>query len=363
LISLIEAGINIFLIFIPMKMLLNQSACEANLFPFSKTRHVAECRVGILTISEKWKKLLPANSQIVLHQTGSENVLSLPANIIPTPGNIDYLLECAQNGDIPKASDEVRYIHHPWDLFQLNDWAIRKDFEYLTRDRISQPINNAVVVNPENIFVEEGAVLLHCTLNASTGPIYIGKNAQIMEGSHIRGPFSLGENSVVKMGSTIYGGTSIGPWCVVGGEIKNSILFENSNKAHSGYLGDSVIGAWCNLGAGTSNSNVKNTGGEVYFQSTEGPISVGSKGGLLMGDYSRSAINTSFNTATTVGVCCNIFEKEFVPKNIPDFTWGKERYQWQKALDHINNWKKMKNSELSKQEIAILEKWYNKQAS
>ena len=344
-------------------MLLNQSACEANLIPFSKTRHVADFRVGILTIAEKWKKLLPTNIEIVLHPTGSEMVLSLPANIIPTSQNIDYLLECAKTGEIPKASEEVRYIHHPWDLFQLNDWAIRKDFEYLTRNRISQPINNAVVVNPENIFIEEGAVLWHCTLNASTGPIYIGKNAQIMEGSHIRGPFVLGENSVVKMGATIYGGTTIGPNCVVGGEIKNSILFENSNKAHAGYLGDSVIGAWCNLGAGTSNSNVKNTAGEVLFETNSGPVSVGTKGGMLMGDYSRSAINTSFNTATTVGICCNVYGDGFAEKNIPDFTWGKEHYEWQKALDHISNWKKMKNKELTNQEIAILEKWYNKKAS
>jgi UDP-N-acetylglucosamine diphosphorylase/glucosamine-1-phosphate N-acetyltransferase len=345
-----------------MKILLNESACAAKLVPFSKTRHVAHFRIGILTIAEKWKLLLKNSHEIIFHQTTEEAICSIPANIIPTLDNFEHLLAYASKGEIPAPSNDVRYINHPCNLFELNDWAIRMDFELLTKGRASSPVKmGTVLIEEEKIFIEEGASLLHCTLNASSGPIYIGKNAQVMEGSHIRGPFSLGENSVVKMGSTIYGGTTIGPWCVIGGEIKNSILFEYSNKAHAGYLGDSVIGAWCNLGAGTSNSNVKNTGGEIYFQSNEGPVSVGSKGGLLMGDYSRSAINTSFNTATTVGVCCNIFEKEFVPKNIPDFTWGKEKYEWLKAIDHIQNWKKMKNSKLTEEEINMLQQCYNNQ--
>ena len=183
-----------------------------------------------------------------------------------------------------------------------------------------------------------------------------------MEGSMIRGPFAILENSVVKMGSKIYGATTIGPNCVVGGEIKNSVIFENSNKAHDGYLGDSVIGAWCNLGAGTSNSNVKNTGGEVKYQiqNNATPISCGIKGGLIMGDYSRCAINTSFNTGTVIGVCCNIFGSNYPDKYVDHFSWGGERYIFEKALKDIDNWKKMKNQSLTDSEIHTLKQIFKK---
>src|SRR5204863_3570859 len=162
----------------------------------------------------------------------------------------------------------------------------------------------------------KGAKVEHSMLNASNGPIYVGKNAEVMEGCMIRGPFALGQNAVLKMGSKVYGATSIGPSCAVAGEIKNSVLFGYSNKAHDGYLGDSVIGEWCNLGAGTSNSNLKNTAGivKVWVDSKDDYLPVGVKCGLLMGDYSRSAINTSFNTGTVVGVCCNVFCERFPSK-------------------------------------------------
>ncbi len=345
-----------------MKILLNDKECRVQLFPFSKTRHVADFRIGILTIAEKWKLLVGKEHQVAYYENEEQDAVLIPANVIPTIDNFEQLINDAKKGQLSKESESIKYIHYPWNLFQSNDWAIRKDFELLTTGRTTQPIPPHVfVVNPSNVFIEEGATLLNCSLNASDGPIYIGKHAQVMEGAFIRGPFALGENSVVKMGATIYGATSIGPSCVVGGEIKNSILFEYSNKAHHGYLGDSVIGAWCNLGAGTTNSNVKNTGGSVHYSSQfdQSIIDIGIKGGLLMGDYSRSAINTSFNTATTVGVCCNIFEPGFPDKNIPDFTWGAERYDLSKALKDIANWKKMKNQLLNDQEINLLNALYS----
>jgi UDP-N-acetylglucosamine diphosphorylase/glucosamine-1-phosphate N-acetyltransferase len=199
----------------------------------------------------------------------------------------------------------------------------------------------------------------HCFLNASAGPIYIGKNAEIMEGSMIRGPFALCEGSLVKMGSKIYGATTVGPYSIVGGEIKNSVIFGYSNKAHDGYLGDAVIAEWCNLGAGTSNSNLKNNAStvKVWNASENKYIPAGLKCGLLMGDYSRSSINTSFNTGTVVGVCCNVFGHGLTPTYIPSFTWGYEsscRYSLDKALRDIQNWKKLKNQILTEEEIKKL---------
>ena len=213
------------------------------------------------------------------------------------------------------------------------------------------------VINTKDIFIEHGAIVKMSIINAETGPVYISKDAEIMEGCIIRGPFALGENAVVKMGARIYGATTVGPECIVGGEIKNSVFFNNSNKAHDGYLGDSVIGSWCNLGAGTSNSNVKNTGGLIKYQTDKNNFeTAGNKAGLIMGDYSRCAINTSFNTGTIVGVCCNIFGNAITEKYISNFSWGKEPYDFDKAISHISNWKKMKNQSITQIEIDTLKK-------
>jgi UDP-N-acetylglucosamine diphosphorylase/glucosamine-1-phosphate N-acetyltransferase len=212
----------------------------------------------------------------------------------------------------------------------------------------------------EFIFIEEGAVVEHCILNATGGPIYIGRNATVMEGSVIRGPFALGEGAVLKMGTTLYGATSIGPYCMAGGEIKNSIMMGYSNKAHFGYLGDAVIGEWCNLGAGTSNSNVKNSASDILMEIPgNGMVNAGLKCGLMMGDYSRCAIHTSFNTATFVGIACNIFGEGLTPKHIPSFSWGYAgRYAFDKAIEHIQNWKKLKNQTITERETRILEHLY-----
>ena len=181
-----------------------------------------------------------------------------------------------------------------------------------------------------------------------------------MEGNMIRGPFAICEGAVLKMGSKVYGATTIGPFCMAGGEIKNSVLFGYSNKAHDGYLGDSVLGEWCNLGAGTCNSNVKNTAGEVKYLTgaDSAGIAAGNKAGLLMGDYSRAAINTSFNTGTIVGVCCNIFGEYMPRKYIANFSWGTDRYDFEKAIKDISNWKKMKGKSVSEEEKELLHQLY-----
>lgn len=340
---------------------LDDSVCSKFLFPFSLTRHVADIRIGILTIREKWQTLLSTQNDFCLVEEDPEAKL-IPANVIPTKDNFLDILSAAHQGQLSSENDANKYIKHPWEIFQLNQWALQKDVELLTSHHHSAelPPGN-IYINESNIFIEPGATVLHSILNASDGPIYIAKHAVIMEGSMIRGPFSLGENSVVKMGSKIYGATTVGPNCVVGGEIKNVVFFENSNKAHDGYLGDSVIGAWCNLGAGTSNSNVKNSGSSVSYQWDEStsPMVAGNKAGLLMGDYSRSAINTSFNTGTMVGVCCNVFGDVFHQKKINNFSWGNDRYELNKALRDIDNWKKMKHQALTESEINMLTQLYH----
>ncbi|MBO9572013.1 MAG: glucose-1-phosphate thymidylyltransferase, partial [Chitinophagaceae bacterium] len=282
------------------------------LFPFTLTRPMQDIRVGILTIKEKQAAYLKANPQI---------------------------------------------ISYPWDIFLVNDREIREDFKTITTGRQSASIPATVqTVNPGNIFIEEGTTLSHCIINAENGPVYIGKNAEIMEGSLIRGPFALCERGVVKMGTKIYGATTVGPYSIVGGEIKNSVIFGYSNKAHDGYLGDSVIGEWCNLGAGTSNSNLKNTAADIRIWSNgqNDFVNAGiNKCGLIMGDYSRAAINTSFNTGTVVGVCCNIFGTGLTPKFIPSFSWGADavqKYDFDRAMKDIANWKKLKKHDLTEQE-------------
>ena len=349
-------------------IVLDDTNCREALFPFTEIRHVADIRIGILTIRERWELIagqpVSCSNDNQRDQSLVEpgNQLVYPANIIISRRFIDPDKEPDQpeKGYLFEDSDQVKTIHYPWDIFKWNDWAIRQDFELLTAGRNTEPVPETVQVNfVRNIFIEPGAKLSHCILNASNGPIYIGKDAEIMEGCTIRGPFALCEGSTVKMGARIYGATTIGPFCVVGGEIKNSVIFGYSNKAHDGYLGDSVIGEWCNLGAGTSGSNVKNTAGivKVWDNSSKQDRPVGLKCGLMMGDYSRSAINTSFNTGTVVGISANVFGSGLTPKYIPAFSWGygdNTKYEFEKAINDIRNWKKLKNKELTEPEIERL---------
>jgi UDP-N-acetylglucosamine diphosphorylase/glucosamine-1-phosphate N-acetyltransferase len=235
---------------------------------------------------------------------------------------------------------------------------IQLDFNQVIANQTSIVVDASNrLICPENIFIAEGASLIGVSLNATEGPIYIGKNAILMEGAAIRGPFVLGEKAVVKMNACIYGATSVGPYCTIGGEIKNSILMGYSNKAHEGYLGDSIIGQWCNLGAGTSNSNVKNTAGpiEIWNQYQKSWDTIGNKMGMLVGDYTRFAIQSSINTGSYIGASANIYGNGLLPKMIPNFSWGITKgYILEKAIEDIQNWKKMKGFQISDAEKEVL---------
>ncbi|MBK7374058.1 MAG: glucose-1-phosphate thymidylyltransferase [Ferruginibacter sp.] len=385
------------------KIIFTEEYCKPeNLHPFTYTRHIQDIRIGILTIREKWErylKILSANkwedhyldneqSIKIEKGIGRDDYLLVHANVLPTAAviskikklkNGEFLFSGTEGGVAYKFSNkevlglhkikvsysveyrgDLKAIHYPWQIFQLNDWALREDFSLITGKRRSKAISGTnKTVKPSQIFLEPGVKMEHCFLNAEDGPIYIGKNATIMEGASIRGPVAICEGAVIKMGTKIYGATTIGPFCTVGGEIKNSVLFAYSNKAHDGYLGDSVLGEWCNLGAGTTNSNVKNNAGEVkyWLDADKKEMAAGNKGGLLMGDYSKAAINTSFNTGTVVGVCCNVVSPGLTPKLIPNFSWGVDgitKYKLNKALVDIDNWKKMKGTSITGREKQVL---------
>lgn len=383
------------------KIIFTEEFCQPeNLHPFTLTRQIQDIRVGILTIREKWEKWLglPSfdkweddykdldRSIRIDKNIGNDVFLMIHGNVLPTPKIIKTISKL-KNGEFVSVNgntgiifcftekeviephkikvvkavtikDRIRALQHPWEIFQWNAEAIEQDFELLTAKRKSQSMSKTnTLIKPSKIFIEKGARVEYSTLNASAGPIYIGKNAEVMEGCMIRGPFSLGERSVLKMGSKVYGATSIGPYCNAAGEIKNSVIFGYSNKGHDGYLGDSVIGEWCNLGAGTSNSNMKNNAGEVRIWTPRGQMSAGNKCGVLMGDYSRTMINTALNTGTVVGVSCNVFGSGLTPKYLSSFSWGNDgfdRYEFDKAITDIVNWKEMKGKKLSKNEKSIL---------
>lgn len=344
-----------------MNIILDDIICKEDLYPFTLTRSAADIRIGILTIREKWEALLGKEIKTLseVEETEiNEDVKRLPANIVPSL----KLLKAWKHYD-PQSKEKITAVNikYPWHIFQNNDAAIKEDFDLLTKKRKSKKISSTNTVIGKKIFLEKGACVEHSILNTTDGPIYIGKNTKIMEGCVIRGPFAMCEGSVLKMGAKVYGATTLGPHCIAGGEIKNSILFGYSNKAHDGYLGDSIIGEWCNLGAGTSNSNIKNTAGEVKIWNAAKSeyVSAGNKCGLMMGDYSRAAINTSFNTGSVVGVATNVFCNGFPPTYIESFSWGNEKYNLEKVLEHIENWKKLKGHTLSEEERNILSDIYH----
>lgn len=335
---------------------LNDSAIRESLFPFSLNRHVADMRIGMLTIREKWNlglKLLPS----------LELPSEIPANIIPSYA---FFKEIDSNGwtNALTNSETYRLLNAPWEIAAYNDWALRADFEMKTFGEKTSILPNTIQTIGSQLFFEDGVIATFCTINSETGPVYISKNAVIMEGAHLRGPLFIGEGAVIKMGATVYGATTIGPFCVVGGEVKNSVFFGFSNKAHEGYIGDAVIGEWCNLGAGTSCSNVKNTASviNVWSMHQNKYVVTNKKCGILMGDYSRCAINTSFNTGTVIGICANIFQSgDLTPKFIPNFAWGtNEKYKLDKAFEDIQNWMEFKNKSLSEsQKIFLTQIFYN----
>ena len=365
------------------------------LLPFTYTRPVADLRIGILTIREKWELSLGATTTTVTEDYLSdkypmvemEQNVMINASYTPSEVLVNQIKNLKENqavfdGDtmvaffsledqeididtleVYQLEATVLKVEATWDIFSKNGAAIKADFDLLTAERTSAPIpENTVAFNPEAIFIEEGAKLPLCVLNATDGPIYIGKNSEIMEGSMVRGPFALCEGSTLKMGTKIYGPTTVGPHSKVGGEVNNSVFFGYSNKGHDGFLGNSVIGEWCNLGADTNNSNLKNNYAEVRLWSyeTENFAKTGLQFcGLMMGDHSKCGINTMFNTGTVVGVSANIFGSGFPRNFIPSFSWGGAKgfttYLTSKAFEVAQVVMKRRGLELSTQDSAILE--------
>ena len=379
-----------------MNYILFDGPSRNNMLPFTFTRPVADIRIGILTIREKWEHYLGTTTTTVTEDYLSEKFpmvemeqnIMINASFCPNTALVEQIKNLKENQAIFSGEDVIAFftletqeeinfndfeaiefdthvlrVEHTWDIFSKNGEAIQEDFELLTSDQKSQPIPKSVnVINPNQIFIEEGASLEFVTLNASSGPIYIGKDAEIMEGSIIRGPFALCDHSTVKLGAKIYGPTTIGPYSKVGGEVNNSVLFGYSNKGHDGFLGNSVLGEWCNLGADTNNSNLKNNYAEVrlWDYNTEGFAKTGLQFcGLMMGDHSKCGINTMFNTGTVVGVSANIFGSGFPRNFVPSFSWGGHggftTYLTKKAFEVANIVMSRRDIDFTEQDAAILE--------
>ncbi|MFZ4105091.1 GlmU family protein [Flavobacterium sp.] len=379
-----------------MNYILFDGTVREALLPFTFTRPVAEIRIGILTIREKWERHLGLTTTTLTEEYLSvkypmvelENNVMINASFLPKNSLVEMVVNLQNNQAIFKGdtliafytndsqeevdfdtyeiieySDECIKVENTWDIFSKNDVALREDFNLITNGRTSQPVPKSVnVIAPENIFIEEGAKLEFVTLNASTGPIYIGKNSEIMEGSVIRGPFALCEFGKVKLATKVYGATTVGPHSVIGGEVNNSVLFGYSNKGHDGFLGNSVLGEWCNIGADSNNSNLKNNYEEVKLWSyeTENFAKTGLQFcGLMMGDHSKCGINTMFNTGTVVGVSVNIFGAGFPRNFVPSFSWGGasgfSTYLTSKAFQTAKIVMARRNVEFTEEDVMILE--------
>ncbi|WP_405265758.1 GlmU family protein [Cellulophaga sp. Ld12] len=390
-----------------MNYILFDGTVRTALLPFTFTKPVADIRVGIFTIREKWENYLKSTTTSITEEYLSEkypmveleeNVL-INASFLPNETLVSMVTDLSENQAIffgeeviafyTKESQEevdlatyeaiefegdILRIENSWDIFSKNAAAIQEDFDFITEDRKSQPISKTnTVINPENIFLEEGAVVECSILNASSGPIYIGANAEVMEGAMIRGAFALCEGAIVKMGAKIYGATTVGPYSRIGGEVNNSVLLGYSNKGHDGYLGNSVIGEWCNLGADTNNSNLKNNYDHVrlWNYETEDFSKTGLQFcGLMMGDHSKCGINTMFNTGTVVGVSANIYGSGFPRNFVPSYSWGGAsgftEYLPTKAFETARLVMSRRGIEFDKKEEAILthvfeetKKWRN----
>ena len=338
--------------------------------PFTFTRPSAELRAGILTFAERWQRLLGVEK--IAYNTADylsgkypksntlEGTLSIYANFLPTPRFLEQLRSLKVGESITYQGRQLAFMNDgltlssippieweeplvvfekPTNLFTYNDKAIDFDFELLTKGRTSVPLTptNGFLGDKDNLFIEEGAKVEFATLNCQKGKIYIGKDAEVMEGSHLRGSIALCEHATVNMGAKLYGATTIGPYSKVGGEISNSVIWGYSNKGHDGFLGNSVLGQWCNLGADTNVSNLKNTYNTIQLWDYQkgGYTSSGLQFcGVLMGDHSKTAINTQLNSGTTVGVFANLFSAGFPSKYIPNFAWGvsAEKYRLDEAF-------------------------------
>ena len=382
-------------------------ANRSDLLPFTYTRPVAEIRCGILTLTEKWEKRIPeANFSFLTEDYLSKKyTTSFGVNNVYLNGallsNDDLVSQIHQlqdrqclidkrnsqilairsseqlkKGDlIPSNFEQVEFefdyqiIKNVWDIFSLNDIAIRYDFELITKGRVSAPLDATNTHIGNELFIEEGAKVQAATLNSTTGPIYIGKNAEIMEGSVVRGGLALCENATLKLSTKIYGPTTVGPHSKVGGEVNNSVIFGYSNKGHDGFLGNSVLGEWCNLGADTNVSNLKNNYASIKLWNFEkGGFKDSGKQfcGLMMGDHSKSGINTMFNTATVVGVSANIYGGGFPRNFIPSYAWGGSEkwmvYRFEKAMEVAEKVMERRNVILDETERAILKAVFDQSA-
>ena len=350
-----------FFIFAHMSIVLFDDSARESLLPLTFTRPVSALRVGILTIAEKWEKHLKASASFLTEKylqakfpySVESSQLFINGSICPNSALLDVIdqlkdgeilvdnqiLIAGKTAQISSSSysndlsnlkkiafnSPYTRIVYPEDLFKLNDSELRADFALLTAGRTSSALSSSNTILGDNIFVEEGAVAECSVFNTKDGPIYLGKNSEVWEGSLIRGSFALCENSQVKMGAKIYGKTTIGPFCRVGGEINNSVIHSHSSKGHEGYLGNAVLGEWCNIGADSNNSNLKNNYAEVKlwdynkrnFRKTGMQFC-----GLIMADHAKCGINTMFNTGTVVGVSANVFGAGYPRNFIPDFAWG-----------------------------------------
>lgn len=380
-----------------MNYILFDVSLSETLKPLTYTRPVCDIRVGILTIREKWEKFLNAttstlttdylsvkyplqmsdammlingsicpNADLVKHikkmkvgetlvSKGSEEIIAMYKT------KEDFLSEDDDNSEKIEYQGSFTKLSSLVSIFLLNGEEIRKDFEILTKGRKSQPLSKTNNVLGNDIFVEQGAKIECATLNSTTGPIYIGKDCEIMENAVIRGPFAMGEKSVVRLAAKIYGNTTLGPYCKVGGELENVVMFGYSNKAHDGFFGNSVIGQWCNIGADSNASNLKNTYEEVKLWSIEhhkfeptGTIFCGT----IMGDHSKCGINTMFNTGTVVGVSSNIFGHGYQRNFFPSFAWGGNNgikvYDVEKAIEVAEIVEKRRGIDMTDEEKRIL---------
>lgn len=382
-----------------MNWILFDDLNRKKLLPLVYTRPIANIRVGILTIREKWEHYLNAPTSTLtehylrekypLIKSDNDNIF-INGSVLPTEPLLNEIKNLKRDEalvqgeeliamrlateDIWQATDNaietkspITKINHPWDIFAKNHQAIIDDFALITKNRKSANISPTVrTVSPENIFVEEGATMECCVLNASKGPIYIGKNAEVMEGSCIRGPFALCEHSVVKLNTSIYDGTTIGPYCKVGGEISNSVFFSYSNKPHDGFVGNSVIGEWCNLAAGTITSNLNNSYEKVKAWSYDKGRFINTEQqfcGTIMGDYSKTGINTMLNTGTVIGVNSNVFGEGYQRNFISSFSWGTSianirSYQLEKAFETAKRVYERRNRKFDSVEENILRAVY-----
>jgi UDP-N-acetylglucosamine diphosphorylase/glucosamine-1-phosphate N-acetyltransferase len=383
-------------------ILFDDQAVRKNLLPLTFTRPVADIRFGILTMREKWELALDVSTSSLTEGYLSvkfpvvkkdDNIL-INSSINPSEalikeihnlktdqalvGNTKVIamrlsLESLENMDSVE-SQEVKLqtesvcINNVWDLFSKLDETIAIDFETITKGRKSQKLSDTNrVIGEHPIFIEEGAVVEFSTLNTSNGPIYIGKDAEVMENSSVRGPFALGEHAVLKMGAIVYGPTSIGPYSKIGGEVSNSMILGYSSKGHAGFLGNSVLGEWCNLGADTNTSNLKNTYDlvRIWNYNQESFVSTGLQFcGLIMGDHSKSSINTMFNTGTVVGVNVNIFGTGFPRQFVPSYSWGGpsgyKKYNFKKSIEVAKRVYARRDLEFTQVDEDILKVVYDK---